>query len=91
MAELARTGALAVKIVTPERVTFDGAADAVQAPGWVGEFGVLPKHAPILALLKEGVVTITSGGTKQSWRVGTGFAEVGPTHVTILVESSTAA
>jgi F-type H+-transporting ATPase subunit epsilon len=52
---------------------------------------VLPRHAPMLALLKEGIVTITSGGTKQSWRVGTGFAEVGPTHVTILVESSTAA
>ena len=53
--------------------------------------GMAALTTAMLALLKEGIITITSGGTKQSWHVGTGFAEVGPTHVTILVESSTAA
>jgi F-type H+-transporting ATPase subunit epsilon len=90
MAEIATTHSLKVQIVTPERVTFEGTADKVQAPGAAGEFGVLPRHAPMLALLKSGVVTLEGPGGKQSWKVGKGFAEVGPTHVTILVDSSEA-
>ena len=90
-AEAARSTEIAVKIVTPERVTFEGIAQRLQAPGWLGEFGVLPRHAPMLTLLRAGTVTLETATGTVRWNVGTGFAEVGPTHVTILVESSTAA
>lgn len=90
---------LTVEIVTPTRKAFDGSADQVQAPGWLGEIGVLPKHAAVLTLTRAGVVTLVSttgqltldkepvaiSGTRRLV-VGPGFAEVGPDRVTLVVE-----
>lgn len=78
--------ALAVEIVTPAAVAWKGEADEVQAPGLGGEFGALPDHAAMLAVTRAGVVTVhTSGGPKRMV-VGTGFAEVGPDRITLLVD-----
>ena len=78
--------ALAVEIVTPAAVAWKGEADEVQAPGLGGEFGAMPDHAAMLAVTRAGVVTVhTSGGPKRMV-VGTGFAEVGPDRITMLVD-----
>ncbi len=78
---------LQVSIVTPRAVVWKGEADSVQAPGELGEFGVLPKHIPFLSTLKPGTLTVyTTQGVKK-YTIGTGFAEAGPDRVVILTES----
>ncbi len=79
--------ALDVRIVTPRKVAWEGKADSVQAPGALGEFGVLPKHIPYLTTLVPGPVTVHTGEGKVRFTVGVGFAEAGPDRVTILTES----
>ncbi len=79
--------ALEVRIVTPRKVVWEGVANAVQAPGEVGEFGVLPKHIPFLTTLRPGVVTVDGADGKLVFEVGVGFAEAGPGRVTILAET----
>ncbi len=79
--------ALQVRIVTPRRVFWEGQAISVQAPGTLGEFGVLPKHIPYLTTLKPGPVKIETTDGKFKFNIGVGFAEAGPDRVTILTES----
>jgi len=90
---------LKVEIVTPTRKAFEGTASEVQAPGWLGEFGVLPRHTSLLTLTRAGVVTLHGAegqltverdavelkGTRRLV-LGAGFAEVGANGVTLVVE-----
>ena len=78
--------ALVVEIVTPTATVFSGEADEVKAPGFLGEFGVLPEHTPFLSVVTPGVVEITSGGGTQKFVVGRGFVEAGPNRLTVLAE-----
>ncbi len=78
--------ALTVEMVTPRKVAFSGTATQVQAPGILGEFGVLEGHARMLAVTKAGIVALhTDDGTRRLL-VGPGFAEVGLDQVTLLVD-----
>ena len=43
------------EIVSQDRTVFEGDVDMVILPGAAGEMGVLPHHAPVLAILKYGV------------------------------------
>jgi F-type H+-transporting ATPase subunit epsilon len=67
---------LALEIVTPDGVKLREAVDALTAPGADGEFGVLPRHRPLLAALTAGILTYTKGNVTQSVAIGAGFAEV---------------
>lgn len=77
---------LTVEIVTPAKVAWKGEATEVQAPGLAGEFGALPDHAAMLAVTRAGVVTVHTAAGAQRMVVGTGFAEVGPGQITLLVD-----
>ena len=67
---------IAVEIVTPTKVAHKSVAKEVRAPGFFGEFGVLPDHVPFLTVVEPGLVTITSdGGERAVFVVGEGFAE----------------
>ncbi len=79
--------ALEVRIVTPRKVIWEGQATSVQAPGSLGEFGVLPKHIPYLTTLRPGPVKIESASGTFRFIVGVGFAEAGPDRVTLLTET----
>lgn len=83
--------ALKVEIVTPQRKVFSGEADQVQAPGWLGQMGVLPRHARLLSLTTQGEVILHQGGKQTRFVVGKGFVEVGDDQVTLLVDSCEAA
>jgi F-type H+-transporting ATPase subunit epsilon len=67
-----------VTVVSPERAVFDGVADAVVAPAYDGQVGVLPRHAPFLTLLGTGVLRVRHGGGSASSRfqVSGGFLQV---------------
>lgn len=77
---------VAVKIVTPGQVAFEGEAAEIQAPGVEGEFGVLQSHAQMLTLTRPGVVNLHGTQTTPMF-VGAGFAEVTASSVTLLVDS----
>jgi len=63
-------------LVSPEKLLFSGEVDQVDIPGVEGDFGVLAGHAPIVAALKPGIMTVVSGGQSQKMVVLGGFAEV---------------
>jgi ATP synthase, F1 epsilon subunit (delta in mitochondria) len=73
-------------LVSPEKVILDQPVDMVVIPGAEGDIGVLPRHAPLLTLLRPGVITIYEAG-KSSTRifVDGGFAEVTPEKCIALV------
>lgn len=77
-----------VKLITPEKTLFEGAATYVQVPGLLGEFGVMPNHEPFISLLKPGNITVDLvGGEKQEFPVTGGIAEIANDNVTLLVEA----
>ncbi len=64
-----------VSIVTPEEEVWSGTADMVIARSPEGEFGIMRGHIPFLAALVPGLVTVVSGGTRESYVVPGGFLE----------------
>ena len=77
-----------LQLITPEKTLFDGEAEYIAIPGAEGEFGVLSGHAPVIATLKEGTVTVElSGGEKKEFAISGGVAEVVPERCTLLVET----
>ncbi len=75
-----------LSIITPEETLFEGEATAVQMPGLDGLFEVLDRHAPMIAALKKGVVTIKQSGneTKKTVNIPNGIVEVKNNVVTVL-------
>jgi F-type H+-transporting ATPase subunit epsilon len=76
------------EIVSQDRTVFQGDVDIVVLPGVSGEMGVLPHHAPVLAILKYGVIKIRQNGKEQLFAVAGGLAEVQPDIVTILADAA---
>jgi F-type H+-transporting ATPase subunit epsilon len=72
-------------LVSPEQLVFSGEVEHVVVPGTEGEFGVLAGHAPLIAMLRPGVVKIL-GPDEQDILVVGGFAEVSPEGLTILAD-----
>src|ERR1700730_17449381 len=77
------------ELVSPERLLFAGEVTQVDVPGEEGEFGVLAGHAPYIATLKPGMLTTYGDGAPQRIVVRVGFAEMGPTGLTVLAEQAT--
>jgi F-type H+-transporting ATPase subunit epsilon len=65
-----------VTLVSPERSLYDGEADALIAPAFDGLVGILPRHAPFMTLLGEGVLTVRQQGKETRFRVSGGFLQV---------------
>src|ERR1700752_2371086 len=62
-------------LVSPERMVFSGEVEHVVVPGTEGEFGVLAGHAPLVAMLRPGILRILGLNEQRVLVVG-GFAEV---------------
>jgi F-type H+-transporting ATPase subunit epsilon len=76
------------EIVSQDRTVFQGDVDIVVLPGAAGEMGILPHHAPVLAILKYGVIKIRREGKEELFTVAGGVAEVQPDIVTILADAA---
>ena len=76
-----------IELVTPKRVMVEKSVEMVVFPGVEGLFGVLPRHAPLLAGLKRGVVELYEGGkVSDRYLIDGGFADVSGESVKILAE-----
>lgn len=76
-------------LVSPERLLFSGDVDQVDVPGSEGDFGVFAGHAPMVTLVRPGILTVYSGGKEEKIVVLGGFAEVGPNGLTVLADVAT--
>ncbi|OKO83823.1 F0F1 ATP synthase subunit epsilon [Bradyrhizobium sp. AS23.2] len=76
-------------LVSPEKLAFAGEVDQVDIPGWEGDFGVLAGHAPLVAAMRPGILTIITGGQKQKVIVLGGLAEVSGDRLTVLADVAT--
>lgn len=76
-------------LVSPERLVLSAEVDAVQVPGAEGDFGVLPNHSPVMAMLRPGTLTVENDGKSQSFELDGGFVDVTPEGVTVLAETIT--
>jgi len=77
------------ELVSPERLVFSGNVEAVVVPGAEGAFTVLKDHAPVMAILKAGIVEVDESQTKkQRLFVRGGFADVSSKGLTILAEQA---
>ncbi|MEQ8446709.1 MAG: F0F1 ATP synthase subunit epsilon [Pelagibacterium sp.] len=78
-----------VEIVSPEVLVLSAEARSVIVPGAEGYLTVMGNHAPLMAVLKPGFVTVTDiNGTVASFFVGGGFADISDAGVTILAEEA---
>lgn len=78
-----------LELVSPERVLASEEVDMVTLPGEEGEFGVLPLHSPLVALLAPGLITTYEGNTvKKRIFVAGGFAEVNEKGCIVLAEAA---
>jgi F-type H+-transporting ATPase subunit epsilon len=74
-----------VVVVTPDASFFDGQARSAVLPGWDGEIGFLPGHAPLIAKLGHGVARVTpETGDPVRIAVYGGFVKVQDDVVTVL-------
>jgi F-type H+-transporting ATPase subunit epsilon len=81
---------LAVSVISPEAILFEGEADSVIATAYDGEVGILTGHAPMMAVLGKGEVRLGSPGSR-SFKVEGGFLQVLNNQVRIVTERATQA
>jgi F-type H+-transporting ATPase subunit epsilon len=79
---------LQFSLITPERRVFEGPADFVSVPAHDGEFGILPRRAPLVVQLGVGRLKIRTGEIEQIWFVDAGFAQVIENRVVVLTQQA---
>ncbi len=76
-----------LRIITPDRLFYEGDAEMVEFNTTEGEIGVLPGHIPMTVIVKPGILVISEkGGEEKEAALHAGFAEILPDGVTILAE-----
>ncbi len=77
------------ELVSPERLLISRPVDMVVVPGSEGDFGVLPRHAPVISTVRPGVIDVHEDGkVAERIFVGGGFAEVTGERCTVLAEQA---
>jgi F-type H+-transporting ATPase subunit epsilon len=76
--------------VSPEAILYQGEASSVVAPAYDGLVGILPRHAPMLALLGRGILTLKTGGAERRFKVGGGILQVRNNMVRVVAEEAAA-
>ncbi len=77
-----------LSLVSPEKLLFAGEVDQVDLPGVEGDFGVLSGHAPIVAMLRPGIVSVTAASVSDKFVVFGGLVEFSQERLTILADSA---
>ncbi|MBK1665652.1 F0F1 ATP synthase subunit epsilon [Rhodospirillum rubrum] len=77
------------ELVSPERLLFSEPVEMVVVPGTDGDFGAMPRHAPLLSTVRPGVISTYNGGKVQRRIfVAGGFAEVTEDRCTVLADEA---
>lgn len=82
-------GSFLLQVATPERVVFSRRAVSLVAPGVEGYFGILARHAPLVAALDVGSLKVTAEDGAEEWvAIGGGFLEVSKDVVSVLGDTA---
>ena len=76
-----------VKVISPDRVFFEGEADFLELKTSEGDIGILAGHIPLTAIIAPGIMKITKDGEVKEASLLEGFIEILPDRVTVLAES----
>jgi F-type H+-transporting ATPase subunit epsilon len=80
-------GTFKFELVTPERMALSEDVGQVVVPGVEGDFTVLAGHAPVISVLRPGIIDVTlPDASKTRIYVRGGFAEIDGAHLTVLAE-----
>jgi F-type H+-transporting ATPase subunit epsilon len=79
---------IAFDLVSPERLLLSTEADMVTVPGTEGYLGVMAGHAPLVTTLRAGMIDVQVNGRDDRYFIRGGFAEIGPSKVTVLAEEA---
>ena len=82
---------LTVTVISPEAVLFEGTTDALVAPAFDGEVGILTGHAPMMTLLGKGTLRVGTGGGERRFAVEGGFLQVVDNQVRVVTDRASAA
>lgn len=77
---------LRLKIISPEKIVFQGEVESVLVPGTLGSFEILKDHAPIISSLEVGKVEYATKEGKQQLNIQGGFVEVKKNEVSLCIE-----
>ncbi len=78
------------EIVTPAKLMLSQQVPLVVLPGEGGNFGVLPRHTPLLSSLRPGTIELYDAKMKVTEQIFVegGFADVTPERCTVLAEEA---
>lgn len=83
---MADNNSLRLRIITPERMFYEGDVEMVEFNTTEGEIGVLPGHIPLTVIAKPGILNIHEKDEEKTAALHSGFAEILPDGMTILAE-----
>lgn len=75
-----------LQIITPEKIAYQGEADAVSVPTQQGEITILPKHMSLVSTMKHGALVIRNEGKETVLAVYKGFVEIRKNQVLIMTD-----
>jgi F-type H+-transporting ATPase subunit epsilon len=75
-------------IVTAERLVYSEDVDLLVAPGFEGQLGILPHHAPLMTTLEAGEMMVRRGSEEFSLAISGGFLEIRPDRIIVLADSA---
>jgi F-type H+-transporting ATPase subunit epsilon len=74
-----------MQIITPKKLVKELDIDSITLPSADGEITILPSHAPLLALLDEGIVTYRIKGHEEMLAIGGGYVQTDGSTLRLLV------
>ncbi len=78
-----------LEIVSPTRLLLSRSVDMVVVPGYEGDIAAQERHAPLITLLRGGVISLyESGSVTDRFFVGGGFAEITEDRCTVLADDA---
>ena len=83
---MADNNSFQLRIITPDRVFYEGEVDMVEFNTIEGQVGILPGHIPLTVIVKPGILHISEAQGEKQAALHSGFAEILPDKVTILAE-----
>ena len=83
---MADNNSFQLRIITPDRVFYEGEVDMVEFNTTEGQVGILPGHIPLTVIVKPGILHISEAQGEKQAALHSGFAEILPDKITILAE-----
>ena len=77
-----------VKIISSNRTFYEGVYHCLILPAVDGEMGIYPGHEPVVTVIEPGELRYKAEGQWEPAAVGSGFAEIKPDYVILLVSSA---